>query len=169
MDDAPQQMNDNPPSQPGRRITLWPHRSLSRRGFQLLMLVLAGLMFVIGTLFFILGAWPVIGFLGLEILVVWMAFRMNYRAARKRENLQANSKTFQIERIDPDGTAEIEELPTPWLKARLEAAPESGRPAASRLIVGAHGEETEIGAFLHDAEKQDLLPEIKDMLEKAQR
>lgn len=169
MQEKPQQMNSDTPNRASGGLTLWPHRSLSQRGFRLLMLALAGLMFLIGSLFFVLGAWPVIGFLGLEILVVWMAFRMNYRAAKKREHLRANSATFQIERVEPDGTAEIEELPTPWLKARLDKEPLQGRPTASRLVVGAHGEETEIGAFLHDAEKEELLPEIKAMLEKAQR
>lgn len=150
-------------------ITLWPHRSLSKRGFRLLMIALGGLMALIGTLFFVLGAWPVIGFLGLEILVVWMAFRMNYNAARRRETLAASRDKFRIERTAPNGTTEIEELPTPWLKARLEETADSGESRPGRLVVSAHGKEAEIGAFLHDAEKQELLPEINAMLDKAQR
>ena len=53
-------------------LTIWPYRSLSKRGFAIVMAVLTSLAFCIGLGFFLLGAWPVIGFLGLEILVVWV-------------------------------------------------------------------------------------------------
>ena len=66
-------------------MTIWPYRSLSPRGFALVMIALGALAFCIGLGFFLMGAWPVIGFLGLELLVVWFAFRMNYRAARRRQ------------------------------------------------------------------------------------
>ena len=65
-------------------LTIWPHRSLSKRGFVIVMAALGSLAFFIGLGFFLLGAWPVIGFLGLEILVVWGAFKLNYRAAKQR-------------------------------------------------------------------------------------
>ena len=89
------------PDTPDSGIVLWPHRSLSRRGFKILMLVLAGPMFCIGLGFFLAGAWPVIGFLGLEIFVVWLAFRMNFRAARQRETLRANPQTFALNAQTP--------------------------------------------------------------------
>ena len=133
------------------------------------MLVLAGLMFTIGLGFFLAGAWPVIGFLGLEILVVWLAFRMNYRAARKRETLAADAKTFRIERTDASGHTEVEELSTPWLQARLEKDPERAHTETEKLVVRSHGKEAEIGAFLHQAEKKQLLPEINSMLDRVKR
>ena len=74
-------------SQPLERLTIWPHRSLSPKGFAIVIGVLAGLLFTIGLGFFLAGAWPVIGFLGLELLVVWGAFKLNYRAANVRETL----------------------------------------------------------------------------------
>merc|ERR1711965_88786 len=70
-------------------LSIWPYRSLSARGFMLVMAALGSLAFCIGLGFFLLGAWPVVGFLGLEILVVWVAFKMNYRAAKRRQNLTA--------------------------------------------------------------------------------
>ena len=64
-------------------MTIWPYRSLSPRGFAVVMAALGILAFTIGLGFFLMGAWPVIGFLGLEILVVWVAFKLNYRAAQR--------------------------------------------------------------------------------------
>ena len=154
---------------PMQGIVLWPHRSLRPRGFKILMLVLAGLMFCIGLGFFLVGAWPVIGFLGLEILVVWLAFKMNFHAARKRETLRADPQTFSIERTDPSGETEVEEMPTAWLQARLIEDPERARSETEKLVVRSHGKEAEIGAFLHQSEKKQLLPEINAMLDKVRQ
>ena len=76
-------------------ITLWPYRSLSVKGFRIFMLVLASLMSAIATGFFLLGAWPVIGFLGAEILIVWFAFRINYRAAQLVETVKITPDMFR--------------------------------------------------------------------------
>jgi len=150
-------------------LLLWPHRSLSQKGFRILMLVLAFFMFVIGLIFFLMGAWPVIGFLGLEILVVWAAFRLNYRAARQREKITADPSVFRIERTCPDGRTAVEEMPSPWLRAELEPPAPARAGRAQRLVVKSHGRKTEIGPFLHTVEKQELLPELHAMLNKVQR
>ena len=84
-------------------LTIWPYRSLPPRGFALVMIALGVLAFCIGLGFFLMGAWPVIGFLGLELLVVWVAFKMNYRAARRRQHLTATSRQLTIEDVSPAG------------------------------------------------------------------
>ena len=61
---------------------LTPHRSLCPTGFLMLMALLGGFSFVAGMVFLLAGAWPVFGFLGLDVLLVYWAFRANYRAAR---------------------------------------------------------------------------------------
>ena len=58
-----------------------PHRSLSRPVSSLLMTLIGGFSFIGGMFFLLLGAWPVVGFLGLDVLLVYWAFRANYRAA----------------------------------------------------------------------------------------
>src|SRR6266849_1402377 len=57
-----------------------PHRSLSRAGFLIGMAAVGGISFVAGTAFLLLGAWPVFGFFGLDVLLVSWAFRANSRA-----------------------------------------------------------------------------------------
>src|SRR5882724_5138615 len=52
-----------------------PHRSLSRAGFLIVMAALGGISFVAGTAFLLLGAWPVFGFFGLDVLLVYSWFR----------------------------------------------------------------------------------------------
>ena len=58
--------------------TLTPHRSLGRVGFLVLMLLFGGVSFVTGMLFLVIGAWPVLGFFGLDVLLLYWAFRLNY-------------------------------------------------------------------------------------------
>ena len=60
------------------RATLTPHRSLTRQGFVILMSAIAGLSFGIGLFFYIIGAWPVVGFMGLDVVLIWWAFSKNF-------------------------------------------------------------------------------------------
>src|SRR5262245_1874511 len=64
-----------------------PHRSLGRRGFLILMLVLGGVSFTTGMVFLIAGAWPIFGFCGLDVLLVYWAFRVNFRRAAAYEQV----------------------------------------------------------------------------------
>ena len=148
------------------RISLRPHRSLPVEGCRLLMLALGGAMLFVGALFFAMGAWPVVGFLGLDILVVWLAFRLSYRAARAREDLEAGRDVFRIQRVFPGGAVAVDEMPLAWLRARLDDGG-GGLRARGRLVLSSHGREAEVGAFLHDREKRELVPEINAMLDRA--
>src|SRR6202167_1788489 len=64
-----------------------PHRSLSQTGFLIFMLCLGGLSFISGVAFVLMGAWPVCGFFGLDVLLVYVAFRANYRSGRAYEEV----------------------------------------------------------------------------------
>ena len=56
-----------------------PHRSLGRVGFLVLMAVFGAVSFVAGIAFLLMGAWPVFGFFGLDVVLLYWAFRLNYR------------------------------------------------------------------------------------------
>jgi uncharacterized membrane protein len=150
-------------------MTIWPYRSLSPRGFALVMIALGALAFCIGLGFFLMGAWPVIGFLGLELLVVWFAFRMNYRAARRRQHLTATGRQLTIETVSPAGDSQTTEVPTAWAQVELTPRdePEMRARERQRVIVRSHGRATEIGGFLHPAETPKLAREVKRMISRA--
>ena len=150
-------------------LTIWPHRSLSPKGFGIVMGALGLLTFIIGLGFFLAGAWPVIGFLGLELLVVWGAFKLNYRAARRRETLKTEADDLIIHRTDPSGKVDTERLSTAWLRVQLtpKDAPSTAQRYRQRVILTSHGKSTEIGSFLHPAEKKHLATELSSMIGKA--
>src|SRR5580693_5356740 len=82
---------------------LTPHRSLSRAGFLLLMAVLGGVSFAAGMVFLMLGAWPVFGFFGLDVLLVYWAFRANYRAAAAHEEVTVTASELRVRQVSHRG------------------------------------------------------------------
>ena len=166
------QPGDVPPDKKPRwleQMTIWPHRSLSKKGFAIVMGVLTALLFIIGLGFFLAGAWPVIGFLGLELLVVWGAFKLNYRAARHRETIHTTTEELMFESQNPTGQQSEKSFPIGWLRVSLSP---SKSPAMSsrdqqKIILSSHGEQAEIGKYLHPAEKAGLSREISSMIDRA--
>src|SRR5690606_33839212 len=82
---------------------LRPNRSLPNIGFIVLMSVLAAASFGSGVLFVAKGAWPVFGFFGLDVLLVWLAFRLSYRSGRLREEVRVGGAAAEIVRVHPAG------------------------------------------------------------------
>ena len=101
-------------------ITLWPYRSLSLQGFRIIISVLASLMSIIGLGFYLIGAWPVAGFLGLEIFIVWYAFKWNYRSGQLVETVAITPQQVEIIRTDWRGRSRTICLDGVWIKAELD-------------------------------------------------
>lgn len=133
-------------------ITLWPYRSLGPRGFRLLMLSILCLSFAISLLFFLLGAWPVIGFMGVEIGFVWYIFRRNYREGEVSERLDIHEAGTSLTRIDARGRETTERFDSPWLRADILSV--DGRQ--DKLLLKWHAKHIEIGSFLPPIEKPQL-------------
>src|ERR1700756_4179306 len=77
-----------------------PHRSLSASGFLIVMAAIGGLSFAAGLTFLILGAWPVFGFFGLDVLLVYLAFRINYRTARAYEEVTVTAAGLTVIKVN---------------------------------------------------------------------
>jgi len=142
-------------------ISLWPYRSLSVRGFRIVIGLIALALSAVGIGFMLIGAWPVIGFLGLEIAIVWVAFKLNYRAGRLIETISINKSGVSIETIDWRGHPTHQHIDSPWVVAKLTPA-DSGK--RRKLILTVHGKNIEIGAFLPPIEKPALAKALNDSL-----
>src|SRR4029077_148543 len=123
---------------------LLPYRSLPPRGFNILMLVLGGISIAAGTLFVSLGAWPVCGFFGLDVGLVYLAFRLSYRSARQRETLRLADDQFTVERIGIRGDRQLWRFQAFWLRVIFEERPDD----SNRLAIPPHGQSLTLGAFL---------------------
>ena len=106
--------------------TLVPHRSLGRRGFLVLMAVIAGLWFATGVFFLILGAWPVLGFVGLDFLAILVAFGLNYRSARAYEEIEVSRASLVVRKVTPGGRAQELRFNPRWARLEVERSEDEG-------------------------------------------
>lgn len=82
---------------------LVPYRSLSINGFIFLMLFVGATCFLSGVMFLVMGAWPVFIFMALDVLVIWFAFKINYRAGRIKERVYVGRDELKVEHYDAKG------------------------------------------------------------------
>lgn len=136
---------------------LHPQTSLSPKGFLLFMSLLCGMSFTAGIAFVVAGAWPVFGFMGLDVLLVWLAFRANYRAGRRYERLVLTDETLLVERVSPSGARRTWHFQPYWLSVVLDGPLRPGVP----LLLRSHGKALEIGTFLTPEEKRDLAEALR--------
>ena len=85
------------------------------------------------------GAWPVLGFMGLDIWLLWCLFKRSYLDARRSETLLLTDRELIVERVAPDGEREEQRLDAYWLRVELdERAPSAWwwSRAATALVIG---------------------------------
>jgi len=129
MTEKQEQMQDE---SGGFRAVLTPHRSLGPTGFIVLMAALAGISFATGIAFLLIGAWPVLGFFGLDVALVYIAFKLNYRSGRLYETVELTPAKLTWTRVHPSGRREQFDCNPYWARVNLREWPD-GRTAL-RLI-----------------------------------
>ena len=139
---------------------LLPYRSLPPRGFHALMLGLGLLSLVVGIVFVALGAWPIVGFFGLDVAALYLAFRLSYRSARQREVLRLAGDDFTVERIDIYGERRLWRFQPFWLRIVIEERPD----ASNRLLIASHGRSLVIGDFLGAPMRRELAQSLRAAL-----
>ena len=100
------ELSADPQAETRFAAVLTPHRSLSPKGFAVLMTLVCIVSFGTGLLFYLLGAWPVVGFMGLDVALIYIAFKLNYRAARLYETVDLTPSALTVTRVQPSGKAQ---------------------------------------------------------------
>ena len=145
---------------------LKPHRSLSKAGFIAVMLVVAGVSFTAGTAFLLMGAWPVFGFFGLDVLLVWIAFRANFRSARAYEDIHVTPSVLSVRQVSPRGEARESKFNPRWV--RMEATRDEDY-GVTRLALVSRGMPLVIGAFLGPRQREQVAQGLRAALAEAKR
>src|SRR3974390_2865856 len=122
---------------------LRPHRSLPPDGFKWLIRGAVAANLLIGLPMYLLGAWPVMGFMGLDVFLLWYLFKRSYLDARRSETLTLTDRELVIERLSPEGEREEHRLDAYWLKV------EQGE----RLVLTSRGQRVGISRFLSPGEQ----------------
>lgn len=148
-----------PPNANNWSITLQPHRSLTRQGFIAVMAIVVGVNLVAGVLFLALGAWPILGFLGLDVLIVWWAFRRNFADSDESERIVATGDVLTLQRLSQSGEMRELHFNRRWVKVELEF--DAARELVGRLFLLSHGARHEIATFLGAEERQSLAKALR--------
>ena len=145
---------------------LTPHRSLNRTGFFVLMVFLSVVSFVAGVAFLLMGAWPVLGFFGLDVLVIYWAFKINFRSAQAREEISVTPSELRVRRISHRGHVAEWVLNPLWVRLDQEVHAEYG---VERLYLISKGRHISIGRFLAPDEKASFAKALNAALAAARR
>lgn len=138
---------------------LRPHRSLSRRGFRLMMAAVGGASLLLGGFFIWLGAWPVFGFLGLDVAILYLAFRRNFNDAQICELVQVTGHEVILYNSQPARPPTERRFPRPWVRIHLEEDRERELIGALALVYA--GRRTEFASFLAPAERKSLATALR--------
>jgi uncharacterized membrane protein len=139
---------------------LYPRRSLSPRGFVILITVTGIVGFAYGIAFLLMGAWPIFGFCGTEWLLFIYLFRKHLKGDRRAERLRLYDDRFTVETISPRGEVQRYRFQPYWLQVILDRPDEPD----NALYLRSHGKQLQIGAFLSPQERRDIAGELRHAL-----
>ncbi len=150
--------NGNPEADTGADARIFaavitPHRSLGSKGFLIFMLAIGGLSFACGVTFVLMGAWPVFGFFGLDVLLVYWAFRANFRAARAYEEVTVTASELTLRKVSHRGAMREWKLNPLWVRLERIVHEEFG---IERLFLVSQGRKLPIAATLSPDEKESF-------------
>jgi uncharacterized membrane protein len=146
------------------QFVLHPHRSLSQRGFLILMTLLSVVSFITGVAFCMIGAWPVMGFFGLDVALVYYAFKLNYKSGMAYETVDLTPELLTLTRVQPGGAKQAYEVNPYWARVSLTTDRPDGRTS---LRIIAQGRELLLGQFLTDDERRDFAQALAGALNTA--
>jgi len=147
------------------RATLLPHRSLPQSGFLIVMAVLGGVSAIAGLVFFLLGAWPVMVFFGLDVALVYIAFRVNYRDGRSSETIEVTRRAVTLTRRDGIGRTRSETFDPALTYVSLINRDDE----ADILSLVERSRSAILGAFLTDEERSEVADALQLALRQARQ
>lgn len=142
------------------RAILHPNRSLSQTGFLIVLGFIGVVSFASGVAFTLMGAWPVMGFYGLDVLAIYVAFKINYRSGKAYELVELSPELLKITQVQPSGLSRSFDFNPYWVKVLCNERPDG----SADLKLALHGKEFEFARFLNADEKKDFAQVLRDAL-----
>jgi uncharacterized membrane protein len=145
---------------------LTPHRSLNRAGFLAVMAFVCVVSFAAGLAFLLMGAWPVLGFFGLDALAIYWAFRINFRRAKASEEIVVTPSELRLRRVSHRGHVMEFVLNPLWVQLDRKTHAEFG---IENLYLVSKGRRIAIAGFLTPDEKASFANALVAALHAARR
>ncbi|MBI1364651.1 MAG: DUF2244 domain-containing protein [Alphaproteobacteria bacterium] len=144
---------------------LYPNRSLPNAGFIAVMTIVILANMTIGLGVYLMGAWPVIGFCGLDVFLVWLAFRLSYRQGRLHERVRVTPDEMWVSRVLPSGHETRWRLQPYWTEVKIDRPVEH----ESQVRVVSKGRTLILGSFLSPPERGEFAAALSAALERSRR
>jgi uncharacterized membrane protein len=145
---------------------LTPHRSLSRTQFTALMTFVCAISFAAGVVFWRMGAWPVVGFFGLDALLIYWAFKVNFRRGNATEQISVTPSELRVRRVSHRGHVVEWVLNPLWVQLDQKTHAEFG---IEKLYLLSKGRRVSIASFLGPDEKASFAKALTEALQAAKR
>jgi uncharacterized membrane protein len=143
-----------------------PHRSLNRMGFWILIGAYGLVSFIAGIAFLLMGAWPVLGFFGLDVLLLYWAFRLNYRHAAAYEEVKVTAAKLTVRKVSHRGAVREWVLNPLWVRLEKVVHEEFG---IEHLFLVSRGKQLVIASFLGPGEKASFARALGAAIGEAKR
>ncbi len=162
----PEDPRDDPSARRILSVRLYPHRSLTQAEFLHLLMLFSLMSFATTLPFVIIGAWPIAGFMGLDVALFYFAFRANFRAARAYEDVRVTPLELMLAKVSPRGVRAEWRFNPSWVRLDKVDHEEFG---IQRLALVSRGQSVEIGHFLGPDEKAHFAEGLSRALTEARR
>lgn len=139
--------------QPIFAAELTPHRSLGHGGFRILLMIAGALSLVHILVFLVVGAWPIVFFFGLDFVLLFGAFWLNYHSARAREEVSVSRTGISVRKFAPSGQMTEHRFNPFWARLNIKRHQEIG--IVSMMISGG-GRQTDVGSFLNPDDRESF-------------
>lgn len=156
--------NDEIEDTPIFAAQLTAHRSLGSTGFWILMGFFGITCLVSGMLFLIAGAWPVFFFFGLDVLLLWGAFKLNYHSGRIYEEIAVWRHELEFRKVAPSGKIQIIKLNPFWTRFKVDRHDEIG---ITKMVLQERDKLFDIGSFLNPKDRESFALAFGSALAKA--
>jgi uncharacterized membrane protein len=147
-------------------VRLRPYRSLSRSNFRVLLCAFSAISFMTTLPFVIMGAWPVAGFMGVDIALFYFAFRANFRAAKAYEDVDVTPIALSLAKVSAKGTRAEWQFNPSWVYLHKETHAEYG---VQKVALVSRGRRVEVGSFLGPDDKEHFARDLALALAQARR
>lgn len=154
------------PDQTIYRATLSPHRSLTPGQARGIVIGVGCAIAALSIPFYVMGAWPVVGFLGLDVLALWLAFRLSFRSARAHEDLEVTPLDLVVRKVSATGRQREWRFNPLWVRLERREHEEFG---LLRLLLASRGRRLAIGDFLGPNARADVARDLSRALAEARR
>ena len=122
--------------------------------------------FAAGVIFTLMGAWPVFGFFGLDVLAIYWAFRINFRDAKATEEIRVTPSELRVRRVSHRGHVVEWVLNPLWVRLDQKCHAEFG---IEKLYLVSSGRRVSVARFLGADEKASFAKALTAALQAAKR